>query len=115
MNHGKEHGKVTFKVKHFSGSYYTVKYRFRWYHIFYRTVREWRTTWTDPVLNTMSVYLGMNPMILHYADAIAFVADHTEQTLRAWFVADRAAYEVKQAEIRKTWKESKQKNFKVTK
>lgn len=105
---------MTFKIVHYGGDSYIVKYRFRWYHIVYTTLREF-PTWNDPHLNQDCYNMGMNQRLFTYADAEAFVTAHSEWSFRSLLEAARKTFDAKQADLMRQWDVNRRKSLKVTK
>ena len=100
---------MTCKVVHFSGEYYTIKYRFHWW-MPYRTIQDMRVLSADPIFNAM--WWGMSdPLIFNFDEAKALAQSFTESSLRAYLLQQQIDFNEKQAVIRHAWKKNKRKQF----
>ena len=95
---------MTCKVVHFSGEYYTIKYRFHWW-MPYRTIQDMRVFSADPTLN------AMEHLILSFDEAKALAESFTESSLRAYLLQQEIDCNEKQAVIRDEWNKNKHKQF----
>ena len=83
---------MTLKIKHLSGQYYYIQYRYRWYQ-WYRSIRAYSTSFEDPALNA---YLSASPKAFTLDDASAFVEKMTEAKLRDMIHQEVLAFTQKQ-------------------
>lgn len=105
---------MTFKIVYFGRDLYIVKYRFHWYEIVYRTLRKF-PEWDNPHLNKSCNNLGMDKRLFTYADAEAFVAEHTDYSLQELLASERRVFDTRQAELMRQWDVNRRKSLKVTK